>query len=151
MDARPETDEVMVLETNLDDVSGEIIGDTLERLFQAGALDAWTQPIQMKKNRPGVLLSVLCEPEKAEGLATLILTHTTAFGVRQSTWSRWKLRRDFVEVSTAFGLVRVKCGYLGERRVQASPEYESCREVAERNGAPVRDVFAAALTAMTNS
>jgi uncharacterized protein (DUF111 family) len=139
-----ESDVVEILETNLDDVSSEIIGDTFERLLAAGALDVWTQAIQMKKNRPGVLLSVLCEAAVSEKLAALILTHTTAFGVRRLEAKRWKLRREIIRVNTPFGEIEIKCGYLGDRRVQASPEYESCRRAAELHGIPVRQVFLAA-------
>lgn len=151
MPAGPDTDEVELLETNLDDTSAEIIADTLDRLFQAGALDAWTQPVYMKKNRPGVLLSVLCRPEQAEAMVVLLLTHTTAFGVRHARWARWILRRDFQTVETAYGAIQVKCGHLGSKRVQASPEYESCRAAAERFQVPVRAVYTAALRALEDT
>lgn len=139
-----EQDRVAVLETNLDDVSGEVLGDFLERALAAGALDAFCTPVQMKKQRPGVLVTLLCPVERADEFARRILTETTAFGLRQTVAERRKLRRRFLEVSTRFGPVTVKEGRLDGRRVQWAPEYESCRKLAERSGVPVQEVFAAA-------
>lgn len=142
-----ERDSVAVLETNLDDVSGEVLGDFLERALAAGALDVFHTSIQMKKHRPGVLLTLLCTVERADEFARLILTETTAFGVRQTVAERRKLRRRSAKVATIFGLVTVKEGHLDGRCVQWAPEYESCRELAEKAGVPVRQVFAAAVEA----
>jgi uncharacterized protein (TIGR00299 family) protein len=142
-----ERDRVAVLETNLDDVSGEVLGNFLEQALAAGALDVFHTPIQMKKQRPGVLLSLLCPEERADEFSRLILTGTTAFGVRQTIAERRKLRRRFAEVTTAFGPVVVKEGRLDGRCVQWAPEYESCRQLAEQAGVPVREVFSAAFAA----
>jgi len=142
--ADPDADEIAQIETNLDDLTPEIAGHAMDRLFQAGALDVFITPAQMKKNRPGFVLTVLCEPEKTSALSHLILAETTAFGVRIHRASRLKLRREFREAPTPFGPVRVKLGFLHGKLVQASPEFESCKAVAETAGALLRDVYNAA-------
>ncbi len=142
-----ECDTVAVLETNLDDASPEVLGDFLGRALTAGALDVFHTPIQMKKGRPGVLLTVLCAAEQANRFSEMILTETSAFGVRETTASRRKLRREFQTVSTPLGQVTVKIGRLRDRVVQAAPEFESCRLLAESSGVPVRTVLEAAAAA----
>ena len=142
-----ETDTVTKLETNLDDLSPEITGAVMSRLFAAGALDVWLTPIQMKKNRPGVMLSVLCEEATVAALTDLIFAETSAFGLRVEKVVRLKLARSFAQVSTEFGEVTVKLGLKGERVVQVAPEFESCRAVAEKSGVPLRAVYAAAIAA----
>lgn len=139
-----EVDEVTQIETNLDDMTPELAGAAMERLFGAGALDVFYTPAQMKKNRPGFVLTVLCVPEKAAELARIILAETSAFGVRMHRTERMKLRREFRDVDTPYGSVRIKLGFLGDELVQAAPEYESCREAAQRAGVSVRDVHLAA-------
>ena len=136
-----ETDRVAVLETNLDDCSGEILGAFMETALAAGALDVFHTPIQMKKNRPGVLLTVLCAENDADKFAELILRGTTAFGVRKTIAERRKLRREFAEVKTAFGNVTVKIGRLGGKVVQAASEFESVKKIAAKAGMPVKQVF----------
>jgi len=138
-----ETDRVAVLETNLDDCSGEILGAFMDTALAAGALDVFHTPIQMKKNRPGVLLSVLCAEAEADRFAELMLRHTTAFGVRQTIATRRKLRREFGAASTRHGKVTVKIGRLGATVVQVAPEFESAKQVAAQAGVPVKAVFAA--------
>ncbi len=140
-----ETDRVALLETNLDDVTGEVLGNCMERALKAGALDVFHTPIQMKKNRPGTLLSVLCSEADADRLTVLLLTETSAFGVRRQTWERRKLNRHFGQVQTSFGPVTVKYGTLDGRCVQAAPEYESVKEAAEKAQAAFKDVYLAAL------
>lgn len=142
-----ETDTVIRLETNLDDCPPEILGAAMERLLAAGALDVWFTPIQMKKHRPANLLSVLCEPAAEEELTELIFRETTAFGLRRETIARVKLQRRFEAVATAFGEVTVKLGLRGDEVLQVAPEFESCRNVAEKAGQPVRVVFDAARAA----
>lgn len=143
-----ETDTVSILETNLDDVAPEILGHVLGRALQAGALDAFHTPVQMKKNRPGILLTVVCPTDHADRLAALLLTETSAFGVRETTASRRKLAREFRTVSTPLGPVTVKLGRLGGRVVQAAPEFESCRAIADAAGVPLKAVYEAALQAL---
>jgi pyridinium-3,5-bisthiocarboxylic acid mononucleotide nickel chelatase len=100
--------------------------------------------VQMKKNRPGVVLTVLCVEENASELARILLRETTTFGVRMHRAGRLKLRRELHVRETPYGSVRIKMGFLGDELVQAMPEYESCREVAQRAGVSVRDVHIAA-------
>ena len=139
-----ETDRVAVLETNLDDCPGEILGAFVETALAAGALDVFHTPVQMKKNRPGVLLTVLCAETDADKFCELILRETTAFGVRKTIAERRKLRREFADVKTRFGNVTVKLGKLCGKVVQAAPEYESVKKLAAKAGVPVKDVFVAA-------
>ena len=142
------TDTVAQIETNLDDLSPEIVGATLEKLLAAGALDAFFTPAQMKKNRPGILLTVLCEPAAVEQMADVIFRETTSFGLRLSEKRRLKLDRRLETVPTAYGEIQVKRGFDAQGvPLQAAPEYESCRAAAERSGAALREVYAAALEA----
>jgi len=142
-----QTDTVVRVETNLDDLSPEIAGAVLNRLMDAGALDAALLPIQMKKNRPGVQLSVLCEETALEKIAALLFAETTAFGIRMNRVERWKLDRRFETISTPFGEITVKLGLRGEEVVQIAPEFESCHAASERSGQPLRAVYDAALRA----
>ena len=140
-----ETDTIAVLETNLDDITAEILGNFVERTLAAGALDVFQTPIQMKKNRPGVLLTVLCAEADADKFSEMILRETSAFGVRRHTAERRKLRREFTTVKTPFGEVTVKIGKLNGKIVQAAPEFESCRKAAEQANVPLKQVYEAAL------
>jgi uncharacterized protein (TIGR00299 family) protein len=139
-----EADEISQIETNLDDISPELAAAAMQRLFQAGALDVFFTSAQMKKNRPGFVLTVLCHQDKTDELARILFTETSAFGVRIHTVRRYKLRREFREVKTPYGPVQIKLGFLGEDLVQAAPEFESCRAAAEAAGVSVRDVHLAA-------
>lgn len=139
-----ETDRVAVLETNLDDVSGEVLGNFVEQGLVAGALDVFHTPIQMKKNRPGVLLTVLCAETDADKFIEMILRETSAFGVRRTIAERRKLRREFKMVKTKFGNVTVKLGTLNGAVVQAAPEFESCKKLATQNKVPLKQVYEAA-------
>lgn len=140
-----DTETVTRLETNLDDLSPELVGAVMGKLLAAGALDVWFTPIQMKKNRPGVLLSLLCEEAFADDLAEIIFRETSAFGLRMERIVRLKLARRFVDVTTPSGSIRIKLGLKGEQVVQASPEFESCRAVSDASGVPLRQVYADAL------
>ena len=138
-----ETDTIAVLETNLDDINAEILGHFVEQALAAGALDVFHTPIQMKKNRPGVLLTVLCAAADADKFTEMILRETSAFGVRRSTAERRKLQREFATVKTPYGEVTVKLGKLNGKMVQATPEFESCRKLAEKTGVPIKQVYEA--------
>jgi hypothetical protein len=140
-----ETDTIAVLETNLDDIHAEILGHFVEKALAAGALDVFHTPIQMKKNRPGVLLTVLCAGSDADKFSELMLRETSAFGVRRSFTERRKLRRETKAVSTPLGKVTVKLGRLGGKVLHVTPEYESCRRLAEEKGIPLKQVYEAAL------
>ena len=141
-----EHDQVVQIETNLDDATPEELGFAMERLLEAGALDVAFSPLQMKKNRPGVLLRVLARPADAPRLAELILEHTSALGVRLETISRLIARRSERLVETPWGSVRVKIKHLGTREV-AAPEYEDCAALARHAGVALREVYDAARTA----
>jgi len=136
-----------VLETNLDDINAEILGNFVERALTAGALDVFHTPIQMKKNRPGVLLTVLCASSDADKFSEMILRETSTFGVRRQLTERRKLRREFTTVKTSFGEVTVKIGKLDGKIVQAAPEFESCRKVADTAKVSLKEVYEAALKA----
>jgi hypothetical protein len=138
---------VTVIETNIDDLNPQFYETAMERLFAAGALDVFLTPIQMKKNRPGTLLSVICDPGLADALATVILSETSTFGVRISRWERMCVDRRWEEVVTEFGVIRVKIGERDGRVITASPEYEECKRAASVHGVPIRRVHQAALTA----
>jgi uncharacterized protein (TIGR00299 family) protein len=136
-----ETDTVAVLETNLDDVPAEFIGFCIEQLFAAGALDVFTVPIQMKKNRPGTLVSVICESSKASELEGILFQETGTFGVRRTTAARTKLQRATVTVQTPWGPVRAKRGWRGTGFEVLTPEYEDCARVAREHNVPLRAVY----------
>jgi len=135
-----ESDHVWVLETNLDDMTGEQIGFCTEMLLKAGALDAFVTPIQMKKGRPGVKLDVLCAPERLSAIEEALWRHTTTLGMRRNLWQRSKLRRRIETVRTQWGDVRVKLAFLGDEQVRCEPEYEDCRRIAESENLPLREV-----------
>jgi len=140
-----ETDTVTVMETNLDDISSEILGHFVDTALAAGALDVFYTPIQMKKNRPGVLLGLLCAPADADKFCELILRQTTSFGVRRYSAERRKLAREFAKVQTAYGEVSVKLGRLDGQVIQAAPEFESCKQVAAAAKVSLKEVYQAAV------
>ncbi|MBN1846443.1 MAG: nickel pincer cofactor biosynthesis protein LarC [Sedimentisphaerales bacterium] len=138
---------IAVLETNLDDATGELIGHLGETLMQAGALDVFFTPVVMKKNRPGTQITVLAPVELADLLTERLLTESTTFGVRRHVCDRTVLARSHRTVETQFGPIRIKIGTLGDRPVTCSPEYEDCRQAARRHGATLKSVMAAAMIA----
>lgn len=137
-------DRVVILETNIDDAPGEEIGHAVDALFAAGALDVFTQPIHMKKNRPGVLLCVIAEESSADTCEAVIFANTPTFGVRRQTWSRRKLDRRIETVTTPYGDIRVKLGLRGAGVCLVAPEYEDCAAAAAKHKIPLRDVAYAA-------
>jgi pyridinium-3,5-bisthiocarboxylic acid mononucleotide nickel chelatase len=143
-----ETDTVAVLETNLDDANPEWLGHFVDKVMAAGALDVCQMPAQMKKNRPGVLLTVICALSEADKFSEWILRHTSAFGVRRTLAERRKLRREFRAVPTPYGQVTVKIGKLDGRIIQTAPEYESCKKLAEEKRVPLKAVYEAAQAAI---
>jgi uncharacterized protein (TIGR00299 family) protein len=134
---------IVEIQTNLDDATPEELGFAMERLLEAGALDVAFSPLQMKKNRPGVLVRVLGQARDGERLAELVLEHTSALGARIQTIERLVARRSLRMVSTPWGDVRVKVKHLGDRELLA-PEYEDCARVARAANVPLREVYAAA-------
>ena len=139
-----ESDEVMVLEANIDDMNPELLGAVLEKALRTGALDAFHTPIHMKKQRPGTLFTLIVPADRADEFTEFFLLETSTFGVRRTLMERRKLAREMVSVKTEFGSVNVKLGRMGGRVVQAAPEYESCRSVAAMAGVPTRRVYMAA-------
>lgn len=135
------TDEVCLLETNLDDVTGEVIGHTQERLLTAGAKDVYTIPIQMKKNRPAVILSVICSPADREKLEQIIFNETGTLGIRRQTLWRSTLNRQTHTVVTEFGPVLGKVAWKPNGEATFSPEFDSCSEVAKQISRPIREVY----------
>lgn len=138
-----EGDQIVLLETNLDDTAGEAIGYCCEQLWKAGALDVATTPLQMKKGRPGVLLSVQCRPADADLLANIIFRETTTLGLRRSTRQRQTLPRRNVKVSTAWGEIDGVVATLPDGTERFSPEFASCREIADKENMPLEAVYAA--------
>ena len=141
------SDQLWALETNLDDVTGEVIGHTTGLLFEAGAVDVYTTAIQMKKNRPGVILSALCPDACLAKVEKIIFRETKTLGIRRWLVSRHKLERKPHTVTTAFGDIEGKLATLSDGSVSFSPEYESCRRVAGERQVPLKDVYEAALKA----
>lgn len=139
------TTQVVVLETNLDDFSPELVPDAIERCFTAGALDVWTVPAQMKKGRPGFVLSALARPEAEPAIARVLLEETSALGVRVSRLERYELDREERVVELEGGSVRVKAGLLHGRVVNLAPEHDDCAAVAKATGRSVKSVWAEAL------
>jgi uncharacterized protein (TIGR00299 family) protein len=137
--------EITVIEANLDDMNPQIYGYFQEKALAAGALDVFTTPVQMKKNRPGTLLTVLCQPADSQALMLLIFAETTTFGVRTYSAQRRVLPREFVKVTTSFGEVRVKLSRVNGRILHVSPEYDDCRKLAEEKNVPLQRVINEAL------
>lgn len=137
----PETDWVSMLACNIDNMTGELLGDVLERLLVAGALDVSYQPLQMKKNRPAVLLTLICQVEDTERLAQFVLTETSTLGVRVQQVQRRKAQRSQEQIITPFGPLLVKVKRLGTRVLSAAPEYEECRRVARAQHVSLEEVY----------
>src|SRR5581483_80397 len=136
--------DVAVIETNIDDMNPQVYGYLMDKLLAAGALDLYYIPVQMKKNRPGILLSVVCAPDLVDNLSDLIFNETTTIGLRYYMAGRKVLAREIVEVTTEFGPVRLKVARMDGKIVNYSAEYDDCRAAAERNAVPLREVQLAA-------
>lgn len=135
---------LFVVETNIDDMSPQIYGYVMEQALERGALDCYFTPVQMKKNRPGVVISILCRPKERDAMCELLLEETTTLGVRFLEVERRSLERETVGVETEFGAIDVKVARLGGRVIKAMPEYEQCRAAAERANATLQAVERAA-------
>jgi pyridinium-3,5-bisthiocarboxylic acid mononucleotide nickel chelatase len=136
---------ISVLEANLDDMNPQIYGYFLEKALAAGALDVFATAVQMKKNRPGMLVTVLCKPQEAEKLTKLLFEETTTLGVRSHSAERRILPREWVKVSTEFGEVRMKVARVNGRIEHASPEFEDCRKLAEQKNIPLHRIMEEAM------
>jgi len=135
---------VVVLEANLDDMSPQIYGYFADRALAGGALDVFSTPVYMKKNRPGQLVTVLCPPTMEAALTELFFRETTTLGVRRTTATRQTLRRESVTVDTSFGAIRVKIARMNGRILNVAPEYDDCRAAAAEKGVPLKHVLAEA-------
>lgn len=142
--AKTSQDTITVLEANLDDLSPQVVGYTLERLLEEGALDAFAMPVQMKKSRPGTLLTVLAMPQDAARLTQLIFQETSTLGVRRREERRQTLARRFESVQTEWGEVRVKVASMNGTITNYAPEYEDCRRIAAEHHVPLKEVILAA-------
>lgn len=140
-------DMISVIQANVDDMSPQLFGFMMERALAAGALDVTCSAIQMKKNRPGLEITVLSKPETTEALSRILFEQTTTLGVRIHEVRRRVLERETVSVGTEYGTVRVKVAKIGGIRVNAAPEYEDCRRIAEEKSVPLKEVIAAATAA----
>ncbi|HEX7186331.1 MAG TPA: nickel pincer cofactor biosynthesis protein LarC [Thermoanaerobaculia bacterium] len=147
-EARPE---VAVIECQVDDLPGEGFGFLMERLLEAGALDVYFTPVQMKKNRPGTLITLLCRRPQIEALAGMLLMESGSLGCRYYLTNRFEAERETAEVETAFGTVRIKQARFQGKLLAAAPEFEDCRRLALAGGVPWRDVYRAALAAIQPS
>ena len=147
--ATAERQRLCMIETNMDDISPQILGHVMERAFELGALDCYFTSVQMKKNRPGVLLSVLCDADKRAVMAELLFSETTTLGIREYEVERSALRRRMVTVETPYGRIDVKVAQLNGHVIKEMPEYEQCREAARAANVPLRLVEEAAKSAFS--
>jgi pyridinium-3,5-bisthiocarboxylic acid mononucleotide nickel chelatase len=141
VDGSADTDWVTVIETNIDNMTGELLGGLMDRLLAAGALDVSYIPMQMKKNRPAVMLMVICRPEEGDAMAQLLLGETSTLGVRIQQVQRLKAQRSQQAIETPLGTLKVKVKRLGSRVISASPEYEDCRRIAQERGMSLEEVY----------
>jgi hypothetical protein len=137
-DARPT---MLLVETNIDDMNPELYGYVQEKLFAAGAADVWFQPVQMKKNRPGVMVSVLCAAEREDAIASLLLRETSTLGLRVSPVARHEAAREVMEFESSLGRAAVKVKRLPNEPPRVAPEYDACRRLAEQHGLPLAEVY----------
>src|SRR5215210_1230361 len=145
--SRQDDEELLMVETNVDDVSPQVLGHLMERALELGALDCFFTHVQMKKNRPGVLVSILCRPTDGEAMHELLFAETPTLGVRSYAVKRRALEREAVTVETEFGTIAVKVARNAGRVVGATPEYEDCRAAARTHNVPLRVVQEEALAA----
>jgi hypothetical protein len=138
---------VLVLESEMDDMSPQLFGPLMDRLLGAGALDVYYTPVQMKKGRPGVLLTVIAEPVRRGAIEDLLFAETTTLGVRWHEWERTVLERESVTVETEYGTISVKVGRRQGRITNVQPEFDDCLARARAASRPVKEVWAAALSA----
>jgi pyridinium-3,5-bisthiocarboxylic acid mononucleotide nickel chelatase len=143
----PQTERIIVLECEIDDMNPQIFGLLMDRLYAAGALEVYFAAVQMKKNRPGTLLTILAKPEHRKALTDIVFRETTTIGVRYHEVMRERLEREIIDVSTPLGTVRFKVALLGGSVVNASPEFEDCLRIASERSVPLKDVQAAAMKA----
>ncbi len=130
--------------TNLDDATPQLIANTLDTLFDAGVFDAWTSPIGMKKNRPGIQLSVLCDNDAVPHITRLIFTHTSAFGLRYKQWDRIVLQREHCPIELPQGQINIKVGKFNGKTLVATPEYDEAVKLAQISNTPLKQILTTA-------
>jgi uncharacterized protein (TIGR00299 family) protein len=145
--AKTASETITVLEANLDDLNPQVFGYVMDRLLEEGALDVFGMPVQMKKNRPGMVLTVLCKPEDASKLAQIVFAETTTLGVRQREEVRQTLARRWESVRTQWGDVRIKIASMNGTVTNYAPEYEDCRKIAAEHRVPLKTVMSGAVDA----
>jgi uncharacterized protein (TIGR00299 family) protein len=136
-----EADQLAVIETNVDDMSPQVYEHVMEKALGMGALDVFMTSVQMKKNRPGTMVTVTCKPEEIYRFAELLMTETTSIGIRWRIENRLKAKRELKRVETPWGAIRVKFASIGEKIVNVSPEYDDCKKAAVENGVPLKQVM----------
>jgi len=136
-----ESDEMWIVETNIDNMSGEILGYVMDKLFEAGAVDAYFTPIQMKKGRPGIIISAIVSDMNLSSVELVLFNQTTTFGIRKYKVARKVLTREFKEVDTQLGKLKLKIGRFNGNIKTYSPEYEDCKKIAEEKGIPLKEVY----------
>jgi len=146
-----DVERLVMLETNIDDMSSQVFGYVMDKAFELGALDCYFTPVQMKKNRPGTLVSILCEPARQTTLCEMLLVETTTLGVRSYEVDRVALQRAIVTVETPYGAIDIKEASIDGRLLRAMPEYEQCRKAAQEAGATLHEVEQSALKAHAES
>jgi uncharacterized protein (DUF111 family) len=132
---------MLLIETNIDDMTGELLGYARDKLLEAGAADVWFTSIQMKKGRPGVMLSLICPEANEEEVARLLLRETSTLGVRVRPVHRWEAEREEVEFESSLGPAAVKVKRIAGEPPRVAAEYEACRRLAERTGLPLAEVY----------
>jgi uncharacterized protein (TIGR00299 family) protein len=141
---------LLMIETNIDDMSAQLFGHVMERAFELGALDCYLTPVQMKKNRPGTLVSILCRPHERGRFLEMLFAETTTIGARSYEVQRRALARETITVTTQFGPIDVKVAHIDNGAVNAMPEFEQCRAAAQKAGVALREVQEAARAAYSS-
>jgi uncharacterized protein (DUF111 family) len=151
LETSPSVERIVELQTNIDDLSPEILGAVQDSLFRAGALDVFFVPIQMKKNRPATMLSVLCQPSDVAKFQDIIFRETSTFGIRYREMDRRTLDRELIKVETSAGQVQIKIGRQEGKILQVAPEFESCYAAAQRSQQPLKRIYELAVEAYWSS
>ena len=136
-----ETGVAVIIECNIDDMNPELYDTLMDRLFAAGAHDVFFTPIIMKKSRPAVIVSVLCDGGRQKAMEDVLWLNSSTFGLRSYKVAKSMLRRETVKVKTKYGEVKLKNGYLNGRIIKSKPEYEDCRRLAKENGISIQDIY----------
>ncbi len=146
-----ESDQILIIETNIDDMNPQIYDHLMDRLFGSGALDVYLTSVQMKKNRPGTLLTVMCQSDSENSINRILFEETTTIGLRIQTVRRKKLRRRFSKISTIFGEIKCKVSEINGQPVSITPEYDDCKSIAVKKGVPLKSVINEARLAISRS